>query len=182
MKKILLLSFLILFSIPAFAGVEGDATDQEKSAGQTFMPLALDFGMDDYVFATRTTPISILYEYIPKGQNLKSWNDMATMTMYAPSKQSEEMLSKIIQSTMKALKGNIKNSKVYGSGSKKVGFVEYVIGTGAIQEHNLNMTWLVAPYTVGSFQIQKRGGAPSEETKEKFLELVNKTAKQEQLK
>lgn len=176
MRILAFIVLLLVVSFPALAGVEGNANENEKSAGKTFLPLANEFGMEEYVFAGRATPISILYEYLPKGQNVDSWKDMATMTLYAPSPKPEETLTKIIDGTKKALEGKIKNSRVYGSGISKVGFFEYEIGTGSITEHSLNMTWLVAPGMVGVFQVQKRDGKPTQETKDQFLELVKKTA------
>lgn len=180
MKKILLLSLLMILSIPAFAGVEGNASNEEQEFGKTFLPLASDFGMTNYAYAAKSSPVSVLYEYLPQNQNFDSWKQLSSVNIFQLGDKAEEVLPKLAESFQAKGAGKVVNeTKTFGTGSSQVYFTDYVIGSGPIREHNLSMIWQILPGVIANFQIQKRDGNYSKDIKEEFLGLVKKTAKPE---
>lgn len=174
MKRVSLFLICLLVSIPAYAGVGGNLSKEEKEMGYKFLFLAEKFGINEYVFANKNAD-SVLFEYVPSNQKVETWTDMATVTLYSPNattEQSEKELDKIIELQKKMLGKNIVKSEIYSSGPTKLSFVEYTIGEGSTKEHNLAITYLFTGQMVGMFQVQKRGGSPSEETTGKFLKII----------
>jgi hypothetical protein len=132
--------------------------DAEREIGRTFQPLADEFGFTEYVHAARTPSGGILFEYLPEGDSLDSWNFLGTLLLTRVAKTWEEgaeILPRYASAFAKQMQ-DLNEAIIWPFPEGQVSFIDYEIGTGASREHNLATIWQVLPGTIALFQAQRR--------------------------
>jgi hypothetical protein len=151
-------------------------SDQQAQFGNTFLPLAREFGRTKYAYAARTAT-GVQYEYLPEGETLDGWQHLATLTLVAVGRSWDDgkaILPKAVEVFRRGVR--VLETSTFSGSAGVVAFTSYRIGGGAIEEYNLAATWQLTPGTLATFQVQQRLRAHTREQVEHFKSVAARIA------
>ncbi len=173
--KILTFAALIAFPMVGQAQeIAGNLDQQSEEFGKTFIPLAAQFGFTEYVYAAKSDSGMILFEYLKPGENLESWKNMATVSLFPVAETEQEAAEALPQyaALFRSGTGRILEEEEHDTEMGKLYFTHYDISAGPIKESNLSLIWQIMPGVIGNFQVQRRPDDPSPQDVDNFKHFM----------
>lgn len=137
-----------------------------KASGEVFLPIARDFGCTEFTWAAFTDAQfrAMQLEYMPKGQDPKTWTRLQTTTVYGLTGRPDadyEIMESVANNLIATYKrtAHVIEMQPFESGTGEPAFyIEYRIGKGDAREHNAGVFMRTSDRAAAFMQIQARKG------------------------
>lgn len=157
-----------------------------KSTGAAFLQIAKDFGCSEFTWAEFTDAQfrAMQLEYMPKGQDPKTWTRLQSTTVYGLTGREDadaEIMDNVANNLIDTFKktADVVSMQPFKSGSGDPAFyIEYRIGKGDAREHNAGVFMRTSDRAAAFMQIQARKGNLTDKDKNTLLGYLGATPEQ----
>jgi hypothetical protein len=144
--------------VPSDLSVD-EVADAVLPLGNRFLPLASEFGLDRYAAASRGTRGGVLFEYLPPGSDLDTWERIGSLFLYraAPSADEARAILPRYAARMHDTVPIVHHSEVLEGDRGQIFFLHYSAVQGPRREEGLSAIWMPLPGSIANFQLINRG-------------------------
>jgi hypothetical protein len=139
--------------------VVDDVPDAVLPVGIQFLPLAREVGLERYAAARRGTRGGVLFEYLPAGSDLDSWDRIGSLFLYraAPSADEARAILPRYAARMHDTVPTVHRSEVLEGEDGTIFFLHYSAVEGPRREEGLSAIWMPLPGSIANLQLITRG-------------------------